>query len=51
MIADLHEITDCAETKALLIENLISRAITGPEFLKSLDAETKHPILLLEHTK
>lgn len=49
LIAALQEMTDCAETKALLIENLISNEITGPEFLKALDAETEQPILLLEH--
>jgi hypothetical protein len=50
LLAGLQEMTDCAETKPMLIDNLISKHITGPEFLQTLEAETEQPILLFEHS-
>jgi hypothetical protein len=49
MVAGLQEMTDCAETKPLLIENLISMQISGSNYLNALNNETQQSILLLEH--
>jgi hypothetical protein len=49
LVAGLQEMTDCAETKVMLIEHLISKEITGPDYLDALNAENEHPILLLDH--
>lgn len=49
MVAGLQEMTDCAETKSILIEQLIDQRIAGPDYLAAINAETEHPILLLEH--
>jgi|GEM_PF-1138091 len=49
MVAGLQEMTDCAETKPMLIEYLISQEISGPDYLEALNAEKEQPILLLDH--
>lgn len=49
IIAGLQEMTDCAETKPILIEQLIAQGVSGPDYLAAINADDQHPILLLEH--
>lgn len=44
----LSEVTNSSLTKVLLIEHLIDKSISGNQFISEMNANTKHPIILLE---
>ncbi|MBJ2272568.1 hypothetical protein ACLE2W_00580 [Pseudomonas shahriarae] len=49
LVTGLQNMTDCAETKPLLLESLISQEISGPHYLQALNDQAEHPIVLLDH--
>lgn len=44
----LNEITNSSLTKVVLIEHLIDKGISGNQFISEMNANTQHPIVLLE---
>lgn len=48
-VADgLNEITNASLSKVLLIEHLIDKGVSGNQFISEMNANTQHPIVLLE---
>lgn len=47
IVTGLREMTDAAITEPLLIEHLVSKEISGPDYLESIKAHDQHPIILL----
>ncbi len=47
IMAGLREMTDAAITEPLLIEHLVSKEISGLEYLEAIKTHDQHPIILL----
>lgn len=47
IVNGLREMTDAAITEPLLIEHLVSKEISGHDYLESIKAHDQHPIILL----
>jgi len=47
IVAGLREVTDSALSKPLLIEHLISKGISGSDFIAQIRAQNQYPIVLL----